>query len=109
MQLGPRKRIFLLIIIMIVIVMVAESISMGILYRTAINEERLRLVEIAKSQARLFEAIARFDKAYSNDYPFGSRAATLHQIKDAHSRYEGFGQTGEFTLSMKKRAGLFSY
>ena len=106
MQLGPRKRILLLIIIMIVIVMVAESIFMGILYRTAINEERTRLVEIAKSQARLIEAIARFDKAYSNDYPFGSRAATLHQIKDAHSRYGGFGQTGEFTLSMKKKGWI---
>jgi hypothetical protein len=66
----------------------------------------LRLVEIAKSQARLIEAIARFDKTYSNDYPFGARAATLHQIKDAHSRYEGFGKTGEFTLSTKKKGWI---
>ena len=102
MAISPRKRIVLLIVIMSAIVIVVESIAMGMLYRTAINEERQRLIEIAKSQARMIEAIARFDRTYSKEYPLGSRAATLSQIKDAHSRYEGFGQTGEFTLSTKK-------
>ena len=74
---------------MSIIVIVVESIAMGMLYRTAINEERQRLIEIAKSQARLIEAIARFDRIYIREYPFGSRAATLSQIKDAHSRYDG--------------------
>jgi hypothetical protein len=84
------------------IVIVVESIAVGILYRTAFEEEKLRLVETAKSQARLIEAVARFDKIYSNDYPYGSRQATLQQIKDAHSRYRRFGKTGEFTLSTKE-------
>ena len=99
---SPRKRIFLLILIMTSIVLVAEAITISILYNTAIGEEKSRLEEAAQSQARLIEAVARFDSAYSNDYPYGARQATLDQIKDAHSKYRGFGETGEFTLSTKE-------
>jgi hypothetical protein len=72
------------------------------LFRTAIAEERARLVETARSQARLIEAVARFDARYSNDFPQGARAATLSQIVDAHAHYQGFGETGEFTLSRRE-------
>jgi hypothetical protein len=99
---NPRKRIFLLILIMSSIVIVVESIAIRILYHTAFGEERLRLIETAKSQARLIEAVARFDKIYSNNYPYGATQATLSQIRDAHSKYRGFGKTGEFTLSKKE-------
>lgn len=84
------------------IVLAVEAITIGILYYTAITQEKLRLEETAKSNARLIEAVARFDKEYSNDYPFGARQATIDQIKDAHSKYRGFGETGEFTLSTRE-------
>ncbi len=99
---NARKRILLLILIMSTTVLIAESITIGILYHTAITEETSRLEETAKSQARLIEAVARFDKIYSKEYPYGPRQATLDQIKNAHSKYRGFGSTGEFTLSTKK-------
>lgn len=98
----PHKRVLLLVLIMFLIVVVVESITVGTLYNAAFEEERLRLVETAKSQARLIEAIARFDKRYSSDYPGGPRQATIDQIRDAHSQYRGFGETGEFTLSKKE-------
>lgn len=97
-----RKRVLLLIAIMASISLLIEFVTITLLYRAAINEERNRLVETAKSQARLIEAIARFDMKYSNDYPQGSEEATLSQIIDAHDQYEGFGETGEFTLSKKE-------
>ena len=99
---NPRKRVWLLLLIMISIVVVAEFITVGMLYRAAISEERSRLEETAKSQARLIEAVARFDKKYSNDYHQGAWQATLSQIRDAHAKYRGFGETGEFTLSTRK-------
>jgi hypothetical protein len=99
---GPRRRILLLILIMSSIVIVVESITLALLYHTAFEEERLRLVETARSQARLIEAVARFDKLHTSDYQYGPRQATLDQIKDAHSKYRGFGKTGEFTLSTKE-------
>jgi len=84
------------------IVLAVETITVGILYRAAFKEERLRLTETAKSHARLIEAVARFDKIYSKNYPYGASQATLNQIRDAHSKYQGFGETGEFTLATKK-------
>lgn len=87
---------------MTILVVATTIVSIGILYRTAITEEKIRLAETAKSQARLIEAMASFDKKYSNDYPFGARQATLTQIREAHSKYEGFGITGEFTLAERE-------
>jgi PAS domain S-box-containing protein len=98
---SERKRIFLLITIMATSCLVVAGVTITILYRTAITEERTRLMEIAQSQARLIEAVARFDATYSKDYPGGPRSATLSQIINAHKNYLGFGKTGEFTLSEK--------
>ena len=97
-----RKRVFLLIGIMAILIIVVQVVSIGLLYRTALIETRARLEETAKSQARLIEAVGRFDKKYSEDYPEGSWEATLSQIVDAHAHYKGFGKTGEFTLSRKE-------
>ncbi|WP_028580330.1 hypothetical protein [Desulfogranum japonicum] len=100
---NPKKRVLLLITIMSFLVIVTTMTSIGILYRTAIKEETIRLSETAKSQARLIEAVANFDKKYSNAYPLGPKQATLQQIKNAHSNYQGFGITGEFTLAEKQK------
>ena len=81
----------------------ATGISIWLLYETAFDGQRERLVELAQSQARLIEAVARFDAHHSQeDHPQGSAAATLSQIVDAHARYEGFGETGEFTLARRQ-------
>ena len=57
-------------------------------------------METAQSRARMMEAVARFDMRYSDqDVAGGAFAATLMQVFDAHSRFEGFGETGEFTLA----------
>ena len=99
---SPRRRVLLLICIMASVVLIVTAASFGMLFRTALVEERARLVETAKSQARLIEAVARFDAKYSTDFPQGARAATLSQIVDAHAHYQGFGKTGEFTLSRRE-------
>jgi hypothetical protein len=99
---SAKKRVFLLIAIMASISLSIEAVTIALLYRAAMNEERSRLVESARSQARLIEAIARFDMKYSSDYPLGAEEATLSQVIDAHNQYEGFGETGEFTLSKKQ-------
>ena len=101
-RMSPRNRILLLILIMSTIVVVVESITIGLLYHTAFEQERLRLVEIARSQARFIEAVARFDEAHSAGLPLKARQAVLQQIRDAHAKYQGFGETGEFTLSKKE-------
>ena len=99
---SDHKRVILLIVIMAFVSMIIGIITISILYQTAFNEEKARLIETARSQARLIEAIARFDAQYSKDYPHGSREATLSQIMTAHEHYKDFSKTGEFTLAMKE-------
>jgi two-component sensor histidine kinase len=75
--------------------------ALWVLYRTAFDEERARLVEMAQSHARVIEAVARFDARHTRDFPGGPGAATLEQIIEAHGRYQGFGETGEFTIARR--------
>lgn len=95
----PKRRVVLLIVIMILITAIVESITIGILYQTALEQETARLMETARSQARLMEAVARYDKKHSRNDPLGPVAGTLSQIIEAHRNYSGFGKTGEFTLA----------
>ncbi len=99
---SERKRVLFLILIMASASLIVVGIAISILYRVAYDEQRARLVETAQSQARLIEAVARFDTVYSKDYAGGPEAATLSQIVDAHEHYKGFGETGEFTLANRQ-------
>ena len=103
---SPRMRVIILLLIMASVVVITEAISVGILYQAALSEQRSRLQETAKSQARLIEAVARFDEKSNLNYPLSARQATLDQIRDAHSKYQGFGETGEFTLSTRKNNNI---
>lgn len=98
---SERKRFLILITIMVAASVIVAGITMSILYRTAFSEEKARLMETVQSQARLIEAVARFNAQYIKYYPGGSKPAALSQIIDAHKNYTGFGETGEFTLSEK--------
>ena len=98
----PERRILLMAAIMSLLVLATSVITIGILYKTAVNQELIRLTETAKSQARFIEAVNDFATQYSVGYPGGPQQAVMAQIQTAHSRYEGFGETGEFTLAKKQ-------
>jgi signal transduction histidine kinase len=97
-----QKQRFVLILIMTGVAMIMTFAAILLLYQTAYEEEKARLVEVAQSQARLMEAVARFDMQYSHNYPEGTEAATLSQFIDAHKKFEGFGDTGEFLLAREE-------
>lgn len=99
---SARRRIVLLTAIMSAVVLGVEATTVALLYRAAFHEETDRLVESASSQARLIEAVARFNRIHGNADLEDPREATLLQVRDAHSLYSGFGQTGEFTLSQRE-------
>jgi PAS domain S-box-containing protein len=98
---SERKSMFLLIATMIMTSLIIAGTTVTILYRTAIDEERARLIETAQSQARLIESTARFNAVYSKNHPGGANSATLSQIIDAHDHDVAVGKT-EFTLSKKE-------
>ena len=94
-----RKTFFYLSLIMIVQTCIVGSILSYLLYSTAFEETKERLQMTAKSQARLIEAVARFDQIYSgSNYPKGASEATISQVIDAHKNWETFGATGEFVM-----------
>ncbi len=95
------------VLIMAVVTMVLGAVAIGVLYDTAFEVERRRLTEIAQSRASLIEAVARFDQIYSGNYPDGEKAATVSQVIDAHERYQGFGETGEFVLARRQDEQIF--
>ena len=96
-----RTRVFFLIAIMIAIVFVVEAATMFTLYTAALHEERSRLKETAQSQARLIEAIARLDLRSHGGATYNPTAATLERIAEADAHYQGFSQSGEFTLAKR--------
>jgi hypothetical protein len=102
-HMSPRKRVALLIAIMAALALIIEGFAIILLYRTALEQERARLVEIAQSRAYMIEAVAKFDAEYNQNYPYGAERTILSQIIDAYGRYQGFGKTGEFFLARKDR------
>ena len=98
-----KKQIIILALIMTTAALTAGGVAIGLLYQAAFNEQKVHLINNAKSQARLIEAIARFDRIYSQeDYPKGATAATFSQIKDAHKHHPKFGKTGEYLIGKKE-------
>ena len=97
---GPKQRVVLLVTIMAVIVLAVEATTITILYNTAIQQTLTRLQETAQSQARLIEAITRFNRGHHEENII--KHITLQQLRDAHKHYAGFGKTGEFTLAEKQ-------
>ncbi|HIJ93557.1 MAG TPA: hypothetical protein HPP84_09305 [Rhodospirillaceae bacterium] len=92
-------RIFIPVLTLASVALAIAGAAIWVLYETAFEEKRNDMIHTAQSQARLMEAIANFDQLYSSNYPGGTEAATISQIKDAHEAYKGLGETGEFTLA----------
>ncbi len=90
---------YLLISVMAITIAAVAGISIWLLYEVSFDQQRDRLIEVAQGRARMIEAVAEFDAVQSQDaHPEGAAAATLSQIAEAHSRFRGFGESGEFVL-----------
>lgn len=94
---SASQRILFLIFIMIGACTMVMMVMTIVLYQHKVQEQRQMLQVSAQSQARLIEAMARYDKIHKP----GLTEATLNQIIEAHEQYQGFGETGEFTLARR--------
>ena len=96
-QRQPFNQLFL---IMACAALLVSAISIVSLYNTAIEQHRLRLVETVKGQARLIEAVAKYDSLDNDDNdPALAGQSTLQKVAAAHQEFEGFGSTGEFVMA----------
>lgn len=97
----------LLIVILIATTLVVAGVSNYLLFQTAFVQETNRLQQLAKSQARLMEAVAEFDERYSvYAYQGDAEEATLSQIKQALDNYDGLGESGELILAKKHESHI---
>ncbi|MGI9518730.1 MAG: PAS domain S-box protein [Pirellulaceae bacterium] len=95
-----RRKILLYSLgIMSILTICVGAIAIYLLYSASFEQQRQRLVETTSAQARLIEAVARFDRTYSQEVEGGSSAATISQLVDAHRHQSGLGETGEFTMA----------
>ena len=68
-KVSARGRIGILVLIMTTVSLVTGASTLSILYRTAFAPQEMRLIETAKSRARLLEAIARQEMAEAATNP----------------------------------------
>ncbi|CCQ72656.1 PAS domain S-box protein [Magnetospira sp. QH-2] len=98
-----RQRISVLVAAMVTVALTVGMAALMILYDTSLDQQQQRLVEVAESRARMIEAIARrnleLTKNLAQDAEAAALNATLDQVTDAHSRFQGFGDTGEFVMA----------
>lgn len=99
-----RARILLFsVAIMAAVALSTAAMAIYVLYDAGFSVHRARLNEVVQSRARIIEAIAGFDARLSaGELPGGATAATLSQIVDAHEKFPGFGETGEFVLARRE-------
>jgi signal transduction histidine kinase len=99
-----RARVLLFSIgIMAAVALSTAAMAIYVLYNATFSVHRERLKEVVESRARIIEAIAGFDARFSAEVvPGGAIAATLSQIVEAHEKFQGFGETGEFVLAQRE-------
>ena len=101
---NDQVRVLALSIAMMIVVSVIVGVLTGwLLYRSEFDDQLEHLQAMVQGQARLLEAVARFDAEHSQqDHPQGAWAATISQAVDAYSRLGGFGDTGELVMGIRQ-------
>ncbi len=98
-----RSRHRYVIVLMFLLAAVASLVAfsaISFLQRAAMNEQRNRLVEQARSQARLLEAIARDEVAGGKSIQAAADAA-IARLGEALAQYEPAAATGELQLARR--------
>jgi len=107
MRKDEKRRLLLLSAILMVVSLVATSLTLALLYHSALEDRRQALVILAQSQARLIEEDVRYDFEYSQwlkEYlpDYDPLTVSLNQIISALKQTgQEFGNTGEFVLAQK--------
>ncbi len=94
-----KKQFGLLLSLIIFMVLVVCGATIGLLYNISFESTEERLTEIVHNQASFIESVAIFSKDHLTDYAGGWEQAALTEIIYAHENFDGFGETGEFTLA----------
>ncbi|MBI4183728.1 MAG: EAL domain-containing protein [Proteobacteria bacterium] len=99
---SEARRVLLLAGVMAAVAALVGGAAIGILYATSFRATEHRLIETARAQARLIDAVGRSDRANDPGHPDLAFAATLSKIAEAYRTYEGIGDSGELSLGRRE-------
>lgn len=98
-MISEKRRLLLLASISAVACLIVAAIIISMTYRADVAHTFLRLQDTVTSQARLIEAVARYDIKHETDRKPADQ--TLGQVIDAFQNFTGLGETGEFALARR--------
>lgn len=102
-QINTRQRLIILFLLMVGLSIIIGAILIYSLHSTSLQQQRELLKVTVQSQARMIEAVARFNMIHSESHHSQQGVKlTLDQIVDAHNHFDHFGNTSEFTLAKKE-------
>lgn len=95
-----RRRLRIIILLTLLVSTLSVAVSVGAtLYRPVFKSNAEHLQHMADTTARLIQAVAAFDRVFSeNTHEKGAAAATLGQVRSALGAEGRFGATGEVLL-----------
>lgn len=97
---SDRKRLLALLGIMACVAMAVAVLSVWLLYRTAFNEQRHQLSNLAQTQVQTIVTISNF--VATLDLPQDSNLdSTLGRFADTLEDIDGFAETGEFLIGRR--------
>jgi PAS domain S-box-containing protein len=102
---SEKRRLLTFVAVMSFVVLVASGASIYLSYHTGLDQQATRLSELAQGQAQMIEALARSSSRSHLENHLGTEnaeAATLTQIIEAYSGFEGFSRTGQFTVARRE-------
>ena len=95
-----QKAPYQLITVITLIVIFITCMALYRLYIIGFEEQKNRLIEFAQSQAVMINRMAEHEMI---DHPENNKTdienEVLSTLMDAHKKFKGFGETGEFTLA----------
>lgn len=108
---GQHSRVTMMAGILTVVALLIQGTLLSIFYFKDVTYQKQHLMDIVNSQGELFEAIADFDQKMAemikDEIPdYDHTSATISQILDAHARFPGIGEHGEFVIGMLQDSNI---
>lgn len=104
-----RRRLVALAVLASTLIFVVGGLAVAFLYRAGIEREREALGEVVFTHARLVEALLLDEVMEAGGDSVRGLEGTLSQLRAAWVDFQGFGETGELTLSERRGDTIFFF
>lgn len=101
-----KQRVFMFMLVLAIACVSVSFTAIYILYRASVNQQEEWLLQVVENRAITIKTIyehsqeewgeAEIDSSFETSFDY-----TIEQLRVAHERFKGFGETGEFTLAKR--------